>query len=150
MVQIPAQAIRDAQAADAELWPVLLAIAGPESSWNPGAIGDGGTSFGYLQFHQEGGLGDGHAIADLLNGPYNMQAGAQYIRGRLASGASLWDALQPWSTRPAAMDLLARIQSEGVDGVAGDIRVEPASAVAHKSTVAVLFGIGLLIWLVAR
>lgn len=132
-VSIPSQAIADAQAADSELWPVLLAIAGPESTWYAKAKGDyklawGGpivpkdtpgafpTSFGYLQYYQDGGLGTGIDANILLDGPSNMRLGASYIRGRLREGASLYDALSPWSARPEAWALLQRIQTEGVAG----------------------------------
>ncbi len=115
-VQVPAQAIEDARGADGELYPVLLAIARYESGYNPQAIGDGGCSKGYLQFNQCGGLGAGHSDAELLDGPSNMRLGAQYIRGRLAGGASLWDALQPWSVRSQAWALLQQMQAEGIEG----------------------------------
>jgi hypothetical protein len=115
-VQIPAQAIADSQAAG-ELWQVVLAIAGPESSWRADAIGDAGCSIGYLQFNMCGGLGTGIAKETLLHGPTNMRLGAEYIRGRLARGDSLWDAMQPWSARPAAYELYQQILSEGIEGV---------------------------------
>lgn len=132
-VQIPAQAIADAQSAG-ELKDIVLAIAGPESSWNADAKGDyklyrGGPivpkgtpgaqpySFGYLQFYTDGGLGDGHSTANLLNGVYNMRLGASYIRSRLAGGASLYQALSPWSSRENAWALYQRIRAEGIEGV---------------------------------
>ncbi len=102
-----------AQSIDSGLTPVLLALAKYESVYDPGAIGDGGTSFGLLQMHQGGGLGDGHSQTDLLNPEYNLRLGAQYIRGRLANGASLYDALSPWSVRDLAW---ADLQAQGYTG----------------------------------
>lgn len=115
-VSVPAQALADARAADSDLWPVLLAIAGPESGYNPRAVGDQGCSKGYLQFNQCGGLGAGHSDSELLDGVSNFRLGAQYIRGRLNAGAGLYDALSPWSTRGAAWALYQRMQSEGIEG----------------------------------
>ena len=133
-VEIPSYAVADSQAGAGELWQVVLAIAGPESGWNPGAEGDcklyrggplvpcgtpGATpySFGYLQFYTDGGLGDGHSPATLKDGTTNMRLGAEYIRSRLGQGASLYAALSPWSTRDAAWALYQRIQAEGIAGV---------------------------------
>lgn len=141
-VEIPAQAVADARAGAAragypDLWPLLLAVAGPESNWNPQPPGynDDGSSFGYLQLHVGGisplfpgaGLGDGHAAAELLDGPTNFAIGAKIIGDRLAAGASLADALQPWSTRPAALALYDRIRAEGIAGEAA--AGAPANAV---------------------
>lgn len=116
-VQIPAQAIADARAGAGELWQVVLAIAGPESDWHSQAIGDGGCSIGYLQMNMCGGLGSGISKDVLLDGPTNFRLGANYIRGRLNQGATLYDALQPWSARPAAWALYQRIQAEGIQGI---------------------------------
>lgn len=133
-VQIPAQAIADAKLGAGDQWMVCLAIAGPESSWTADAKGDyktrlGGpivpkttpgafpTSFGYLQYHVDGGLGQGHKISDLLNGVYNMRQGGNYIRARLAAGTNVYGAMQPWTTRPAAYRLYERIRAEGIEPV---------------------------------
>lgn len=127
MLQIPAQAVRDAYAADAELAPVLLAIAGPESTWraNPEPPGDDGSSFGYTQLHVGGisvlypgaGLGDGHPIEQLRDGVTNFRIAAAAIRARLArNGGDMYDALQPWSTRDEAWALLQQIKTESIVG----------------------------------
>lgn len=116
MVQIPAQAILDAKTADSDLWQLLLAIAGPESGYRSDAVGDNGCSLGYLQFNTCGGLGNGHSQAELFNGVNNFRLGAQYIKGRMANGASLYEALQPWSARDLALALYNRIRSEGIEG----------------------------------
>lgn len=131
-VQIPAQAIQDARAGAGELWQVVLAIAGPESSWRADAIGDNGCSIGYLQMNTCGGLGTGIPRETLLHGPTNMRLGAEYIRRRLATGASLWDALAPWSARPAAWELLQRIHREGVVpiGSASPMPIVPGGSTA--------------------
>jgi hypothetical protein len=115
-VQIPAQAILDAKTADSDLWQLLLAIAGPESGYRSDAVGDAGCSLGYLQFNTCGGLGNGHSQAELFNGANNFRLGAQYIKGRMANGASLYEALQPWSARDLAWALYDRIRSEGIEG----------------------------------
>ena len=126
-IRVPAQAYADAFAADPDLAPVLLAIAANESSYNPAAVGDGGTSYGYLQFHQGGGLGDGHDPAELLNGAANMRLGAAYLRMRLNAGATMWAALQPWSTRTADYALWQRMQTEGV-APDGDVSAATSAA----------------------
>jgi len=116
-VVIPAQAIADAKSADSELWPVLLALAGPESSWRSDAIGDKGCSIGYLQMNMCGGLGTPYSRQELLDGVRNFSLGAQYIRQERAGGKSLYDALWPWSARPQAWALLRRMESEGIEGI---------------------------------
>lgn len=116
-VSIPYQAIADAKQADPELWPILLAIAGPESTWRPEAVGDNGCSIGYMQMNTCGGLGDGHSKEELFNGVRNFQLAAQYIHGRLNSGASMYDAISPWTTRPTAWTIYQQILSEGIVGV---------------------------------
>ena len=163
-VQIPIQAVHDAQEADFGLRDILLAIAGPESGWDSQAKGDcklawGGiivpcitpgsfpTSFSYTQLHIDGGLGDGIPPERLLNGVYNFQLAARHIRGEIASGKSLYDALWPWSARPAIWALYERIQAEGIEGVStGNGREPPPLPVSHNALVPIL---GLLaIWIV--
>lgn len=161
-VQIPAQAIVDAKAGAGELWEVVLAIAGPESSWRADAIGDcklykGGPivpcttpraqpySFGYLQMYTDGGLGDGHSAAELLDGPANFRLGAEYIRRRLAGGASLYAALSPWTTRDAAWALYQRIKSEGIEPVGSAVAPGPTFTGAGPLLMVALLG---LLWLV--
>lgn len=134
-VAIPALAVRDAQEGAARagypgVWQILLALAGPESGYNPRPPGynDDGSSFGYLQLHVGGlsalfpgaGMGDGHATAELLDGPSNMAIGAAHVGAQLAAGRSVAEALAPWSTRPAALALLERIQTEGIATEGGD------------------------------
>ena len=131
-VQIPAQAIADARAGAGELWQLVLAIAQPESSWRVDAEGDfklfrGGpivpkgtpgafpTSFGYTQMYTDGGLGNGYSAAELKDGPTNFRLAANAIRATLNGGGSVYDALQPWSTRDAAYALYQRIQAEGIE-----------------------------------
>lgn len=126
---IPSQILAEAKAASATLWPVLVAIARYESDFNEKALGDwklqwGGpivgsqtpgafpTSFGLLQFHVDGGLGAGHDVGRLLEAGYNLKLGAEYIQGRLDGGATLHEALQPWSVREDALALLPRIVAE--------------------------------------
>ncbi len=135
-VQIPPQAIADAKAGAGDLWQIVLAIAGPESGWDSQAKGDyklawGGplvdrntpgafpTSFGYTQFHVDGGLGTGIPVDRLLNGVENFRLAAEHIRADMALGKSLAEALWPWSTRDAAWELYQRILSEGIAGVDG-------------------------------
>ncbi len=117
-VQIPPQAIADARAGAAragypELAPVLLALAGPESTWRADAakVDAIECSYGYLQMNRCGGLGNGHDVAELLDGPSNFALGARVIGDRLAAGASLRDALRDWSTRDQALALLPEIQA---------------------------------------
>ncbi len=54
--------------------PIMLA----ESSGNPNAVGDAGTSFGLFQLHY-GGQGTGYSRAQLLNPVSNAQIAAPYI-----------------------------------------------------------------------
>jgi hypothetical protein len=131
-VQIPAQAIADARAGAGNLWQLVLAIAQPESGWRADAEGDyklvrGGQivpswtpgaspmSFGYTQMYTDGGLGDGYSPAQLKDGPTNFRLAANAIRSTLNGGGSIYDALQPWSTRDAAYALYQRIQAEGIE-----------------------------------
>jgi hypothetical protein len=118
---VPGQAIGDArrgasEAGYPELWPLLVALAYYESIGNPGAIGDAGCSFGYLQFNTCGGLGQGEAIGDLLDGVYNMRLGARIIGDRLRAGWDVWSAVRDWTTRPQAIPLYQQIVAEGVGG----------------------------------
>ncbi len=118
-VVIPGNVISAAQIADPDLWELLLAIAGPESTWRPDAIGDDGCSIGLVQLNTCGGVGTGYSIAQLMDPITNFSIGAQQIRAGLAAGESLYAALWPWrSTRDAALALYQRIQVEGV--VAGE------------------------------
>mgnify|MGYP001584767810 CR=1 FL=1 len=75
------------------------------------------TSFGYTQFHVDGGLGTGIASEVLLDGVTNFRLAAQHIRGDLAAGNSLYDALWPWTARPQIWVLYQRILVEGIEGV---------------------------------
>jgi hypothetical protein len=118
---MPGQAIGDAQRGAAaagypELWPLLVALAYYESTGNPGAIGDAGCSFGYLQFNTCGGLGQGQAIGDLLDGVYNMRLGARIIGDRLRAGWDVWSAVRDWTTRAHAIPLYQQLVAEGVVG----------------------------------
>lgn len=79
-----------------------LAVAVPESGGNPAAIGDNGTSYGLTQLHQGGGLGDGYAVADLLDPVKNLSIAMANIQTSLNAGQTLYDALRPWSTRESA------------------------------------------------
>lgn len=118
---------------------LALALAGPESGYNPRAIGDGGASFGLMQFYTRGGLGDGHDPADLLDPVYNFRLGMSYIQARLNAGATPWEALQPWSTRDAALANLdlARTALSGASGESA------AASAATDGAVALLFVLGL-------
>lgn len=46
-----------------------------ESSGNPSAVGDNGTSFGLLQLHTNGGQGTGYTQAQLLDPATNLKIG---------------------------------------------------------------------------
>ncbi|MCX6022511.1 MAG: transglycosylase SLT domain-containing protein [Chloroflexi bacterium] len=96
---------------------LLLAIAGCESTFNPGARGDknlcrgdqcdyrdpdGYCSFGLCQFNRCGGAGQDHKVADLLDMVYNARLGAWTMRTRYDATGSWYAAIQPWSTRDAA------------------------------------------------
>jgi hypothetical protein len=115
---IPMQAILDARQAQQRTGAsdmavaLALSVAGPESSYNPLAVGDHGTSYGYTQLHTTGGLGDGHAVAELLDGPSNLAIAERYIQARLDERARPVDALQPWSTRDAGLAELADVQTQ--------------------------------------
>ena len=118
---------------------LALAVAGPESGWDPGAIGDymiGGrivprgtpgaipTSFGLTQLHTDaggdgGGLGNGYPAELLLDPVQNLSIAMREIQARLNEGATAYGALQPWSARPQAMGLvdaaLAALGEPGAD-----------------------------------
>ncbi len=151
-MDVPAYVIEHARAADAELWPVLVAIARYETwpRWDPASQGDyklelGGplvpavtdgafpTSFGYLQFHTDGGLGTGINPSVLLDGRTNMRLGAQHLRFELGRGKTLYEAMWPWSTRDLAwayyQDLMARRVNDPIPP-APLLRVEPVIAFA--------------------
>ena len=132
-VAVPAFAYADAMAADPDLAPALLSISRYESTYGTQPYGDYGlggarpdeaTSFGPMQLFTRGGLGDGHPIEELLDGPSNYRFGATEIRRRLANGQSLYEAMQPWSVRPQAYALYERMMAEGIEvegGTAPDI-----------------------------
>lgn len=112
---VPVNIIQWAQAAsgNSDVQAALIVVSYYESSWNPNAIGDNGTSFGLMQMHQGGGLGDGYTQEQLLDGPTNFRLAAQYIEGRLSQGANLYDALQPWTTRDLAWPKIQEIRGSG-------------------------------------
>lgn len=118
-IDAPPAIIEAAQAADAQLWPLLLAIAKYESGYTPEAIGDNGCSYGLLQFNTCGGLGAGHSPENLMDAGYNLRLGAQYIRAQTAAGASLYEALQPWSVRDRAWAQYQEWGGQGAAPVAG-------------------------------
>ena len=158
MVNVPLQVIADARAADVSLWPILVAIAKYESAYEPSAKGDykterGGvivprttagafpTSFGYLQIHTDGGLGDGLSESRLLNGPYNMAVGAGQIRYELSQGKTLYQAIRFWSTRDAAWALYRQMVREGVN----DRPIDAAQGDPQRGLVPILLSLGVLL-----
>ena len=127
-VAIPPRVIDDARAGASAagypaIWPVLVAVTAAEDpAFDPRAIGDDGSSFGYTQQHVGGisarypgaGLGDGHPLSELLDGVGNMRVAAAAIGARLAAnGGDLADALTPWSTRDRALEIYAELQQQG-------------------------------------
>ena len=145
-LSVPSNTLSDVGAAtsDSNVQAALVAIAYYESGWNAGAIGDytldcqtfytaatapagaWPTSFGYLQMHNGGdggqcaaGLGAGYSSTQLLDGQFNMSLGAGYISNRLANGASMYDAMSPWSTRDEAYALYQQIVAQGGIGGGG-------------------------------
>ncbi|MGE5619049.1 MAG: transglycosylase SLT domain-containing protein [Sphingomonadaceae bacterium] len=111
---IPAMAIAWAREAQAQTGAsdlaaaLALAIAGPESGYNPSAVGDNGSSFGLTQLHNNnlgdgGGLGNGYPESVLLHPAQNLAIAMRYIQSRLDAGATPYEAISPWSTRDAAM-----------------------------------------------
>jgi hypothetical protein len=103
-----------------ELAPYLLGLASFESNFNPRAVRNtacpnkpgyqspGGYapeySIGLLQLNVCGGLGGSACCnlsadeeARLMDPVYNLSIGANYIRGRLQRGASIYEALSPWT-----------------------------------------------------
>jgi len=138
MVAIPAQPLADVEqaTADTNVQAILLAIAYYESGWSAGAIGDytvdcqnfygaaqapagsWPTSFGYLQMHNNAGgcpsgLGNGYTEAQLLDGVFNLQLGAQHVSAALAAGNTVYEAMAPWSTRDADYQLYQQIVAGG-------------------------------------
>jgi soluble lytic murein transglycosylase-like protein len=67
---------------------ILKAIAWQESRWNPGAVGDGGKSFGMMQIYTSA-----HPDYDVQKGKadiqYNIEYGARLLR-------SLYDKYGSW------------------------------------------------------
>lgn len=147
-VQVPAQAIEWAKSADAELWPVLLALAKYESGFDPQAVGDGGCSKGLLQYNTCGGLGNGHSDAELFDPVVILTLGAQYIRREMASGKSLYEALWPWSVRPSAWALLQRMCAEGIEGAGAVPTCQSVGQDGDHGGLVVLgiLAFGLLVW----
>lgn len=88
-----------------------MAVAHYESRWTPTAVGDGGCSFGYMQFNRCGGLGSQYSRAELLDGPTNARLFVEYVAVHLAAGYEMADILQPWSVRWPAPAL-----AEGMEG----------------------------------
>jgi hypothetical protein len=125
MAEIPGAVVawgRAAQAASGASETALelaLAVTGPESGFDPAAVGDGGTSFGLTQLHW-GGLGTGYDAATLLDPVRNLAIAMAAIDARLAaSGGDAYDALQPWSTREAAWPVYRALAASGVGAGGG-------------------------------
>jgi hypothetical protein len=148
MAEIPGAVVawgRAAQAASGASETALelaLAVTGPESGFDPAAVGDGGTSFGLTQLHW-GGLGTGYDAATLLDPVRNLAIAMAAIDARLAaSGGDAYDALQPWSTREAAWPVYRALAASGVGagaaaggGVAGGSTAVVALMVAAVALV---------------
>src|SRR5437879_9617571 len=78
---------------------LALSTAGPESSYNPNAVGDRGTSYGLTQLHTPGGIGDGHSPVELLDPVQNLAIAMREIQRRMnLSGGDTWFALHLCST----------------------------------------------------
>jgi hypothetical protein len=96
---------------------LALSVTGPESGFDPHAVGDGGTSFGLTQLHW-GGLGTGFDAATLLDPVANLSIAMRALDARLrANGGDAYDALQPWSTREAAWPIYQALAAAGVGAV---------------------------------
>jgi hypothetical protein len=90
---------------------LALSTVGPESSFDPNAVGDNGSSFGLTQLHW-GGLGSGYSQAQLTDPVQNLSIAMLNIQASLnATGGDTSAALQPWSTRSADLAGLAEAQS---------------------------------------
>ena len=114
-VSVPANVIAAAQAADSELWQIMLAISYYESGYCTNNIGDAGCSIGCMQMNMCGGLGTGHSKEELLDPYTNFRLAAQHIRADLANGRTLYEALWPWQpTRDRAWPLYDQMVMEGV------------------------------------
>ncbi len=80
MVSYPYADLFQSNGAAFGLDPALLAaVAKRESGFNPGAIGDNGTSFGLMQLNIYG-AGAGYSPAQLLDPATNVYLGARYLR----------------------------------------------------------------------
>lgn len=75
-------------AADPSFGQVWRAIVEVESNGDATAVGDGGTSYGYLQLHQDGGQGTGYTASQLLNPATNAQIGGPPIAQAYARGVT--------------------------------------------------------------
>lgn len=159
---IPAQTLSDARTAQAQAGvsdlaaALALAVAGPESGFNPGAKGDymlGGrivgrdtpgavpTSFGYTQLHNAdggdgGGMGTGYPVSELTDGVANFAIAMRGIQDRLDAGADAYGAIQPWSTRDTAIGLL-----EGASAALGSAISVEIPAVGNRESMSLATGL---------
>lgn len=142
---IPDQVVGWAKAAQAQTGCSDLAAAGalavslPESRYNPGAIGDNGSSYGLTQLHQGGGLGDGYATSTLLDPVQNFAIAQTNIQASLdRNGGDLYAALRPWSTRDLAY-------GAGTDDALAALGASPGAAATSSSGMPTSIG-GALAW----
>jgi Transglycosylase SLT domain len=148
VVDIPPEAAAAARSAQQQVGAsdlaaaLALAVAWPESGYNPNAEGDwmvGGrivargtpgaipTSFGYTQLHTNaggsgGGLGNGHSDAELKDPVTNFAIAERAIQARLDGGADELGAIGAWSTRHTAIGIVGDAQQalgEHPAGLAG-------------------------------
>lgn len=80
-------------------WPAMDYIYTRESGWNPQAHNTRGEdSVGLGQMNRAGGMGVGYSVEQLMDPSFNMDLMLDHVQGAVAKGATLQDALQPWST----------------------------------------------------
>ena len=173
---IPPSAVLDARTAQAQTGAsdtaaaLALAVAGPESGWNPSDPGDymlngrivprgtpGAipTSWGYTQLHTAGGgdgggLGNGYTEGELTDGVTNFAIAMRNIQAALDNGAAPYDAIQPWSTRDTAIANLSAAEAALGAPISGDITAgwsAGGSGSAMSTTAKVVLAAGALVLL---
>ena len=161
---IPASVVADARAAQAQTGAsdtaaaLALAVAGPESGYNPNAVGDSGSSFGLTQLHTNangdgGGLGNGYSVSQLLDPVKNLAIAMGHIQGQLDNGATPLESIGAWSTRNTAIGALNEaLEALGAAPLAGGSGsgsgINGETGLPSKGAVALGIGLLAIIWLI--
>jgi len=162
-IQIPAAIWTAANQAAPDLALFLSAIALNESPtgspgdwtfsadgsgpyWPAGTPGTHPTSFGYLQLHTPGGLGDGYSIAQLNDPVTNFAIGAAYVR---AHGGATYAALGAWTTAQADWATYQQLLAQGTPSQPGSPGKAPLPTTGLSSTGLAFLGLVAVIGIIA-